>query len=228
MTTTKTRFLALAAATTLGLTLASCSSSDSTDDTTTDGGAVAETDDAVDTETGDAETGDSGGTAASGPDCLIGTWEITEESLAEQTAATLGDGVEVDVTGGASVTFDESTVRNESDSSSTFSGDIEGVELSGSSTANGFYTVEYTADDSSISLGELVEADGGTTVEQTVAGQTQELEISFEESAGLLGQISQDYECSDSELTLTTEVAAGGGAEGAGEPVAVSVTYTRA
>lgn len=204
MTITKNRFLYLAAATVLGLTLASCSG-DSGGDGTTGSGNEGEqtTSEQTDADAGSGDEGEGGDAAAAGPECLIGTWEMTPEAMEEQVLAQLGGEGEVSVEGTSTMTFDGTTATTEVNSSSTTSIEVEGTTVESASTTDGTAVINYTADDQAITYTDVVSAEG--TVSVQIGDTTQEAD--FAETADQMGGQSVTYTCTDAELTLTTELA---------------------
>lgn len=212
VTTTKNRFLYLATATVLGLTLASCSG-DTGGDETTDAGedttTTEQTEGAGDegegatTDEGEGESGDDGGeTSATGAECLIGTWEMTMDAMEEQVIAQLGGDAEVSVEGTSTMTFDGTNVTSEAHNSSEYSADVQGTAVEGSTETDGTIVVSYTADDATLTYVDVVSAEGTITV--TVAGTTQEQDIA--DTAEMMSGQTQNYTCTDTELTLSTEM----------------------
>ncbi|GAB2598774.1 hypothetical protein GCM10027067_07270 [Pseudactinotalea suaedae] len=219
VTTTKTtnRFLYLAAATALGLTLASCSGDGGGEETSgAEGGGDATSEQTEETTTeGDEETEDAGGgDAAAGPECLVGTWEMTPEAMEEQVLAQLGGEGEVTVEGTSTMTFDGSTMTTDAQNSSSYSAEVEGTAVEGATTTDATVVVSYTADDTTLSYDEVVSAEGAISV--TVAGTTEEQDIADTASA-MAGQ-TQNYTCTDAELTLSIEM----------QGMEFSQTFTRA
>lgn len=211
MNNTKTthRILSLAAVTVLGLTLASCSGDTGGGDETSggDGGATTEQADDTTTEgddTADDETAeDEGdGAAAGGAECLIGAWSISPEAMEEQVVAQLGGEGEASVAGTTTMTFDGTTVTTNQSTTSSYSGEIEGIAVETETTTDGVIVVNYTADDAVLTYADVVSAEG--TVSVTVGGATQEQDIA--DTASLMTGQTQSYTCTDSELTLTTDV----------------------
>lgn len=218
MTTTKNRFLYLAAATALGLTLASCAGGGEGDETTAPEGDATEQTDGDDTAEGDGE--DGGDVAAGGAECLVGTWEMTPEAMEEQVLAQMGGEGEVSVEGTTEMTFDGTTLTSEAANTASYSAEVEGTAIEGSTETDGVFVVNYTADDSTLTYGEVVSAEGTVTV--TVAGTSQEQD--FASSAELLPGQEVAYTCTDTELTLNLEMDNPAG----GSPITVEQTFTRA
>lgn len=220
VTTTTNRYLILAAAAALSVTLASCSGDSGGEETSSpDSGAEQTT--ADDGETSAEETtdaGDDGAAGGSGAECLVGTWTITPEALEEQILASYGGNGEVSVEGTNTVTFDGETYTADFDSTATFDVEMEGVPFQGSTASEGTFVVSYTADDSTVSFGEVQTAEG--TITTDVGGQQQELPL--DQTASALEGFTQDYTCTDTELTIITSVPAADGSESEVEQV-----YTR-
>ncbi|WP_156253810.1 hypothetical protein [Pseudactinotalea terrae] len=203
MTITKNRFLYLAAATALGLTLASCSGDSGADETTDSGNEGGEQTTSEQTDAGSGNEDEGGDAAAAGPECLIGTWEMTPEAMEEQVLAQLGGEGEVSVEGTSTMTFDGTTATTEVNSSSTTSVEVEGTTVESASTTDGTAVINYTADDQAITYTDVVSAEG--TVSVQIGDTTQEAD--FAETADQMGGQSVTYTCTDAELTLTTELA---------------------
>lgn len=203
MTITKNRFLYLAAATVLGLTLASCSGDSGADETTDSGNEGGEQTTSEQTDAGSGNEDEGGDAAATGPECLIGTWEMTPEAMEEQVLAQLGGEGEVSVEGTSTMTFDGTTATTEVNSSSTTSVEVEGTTVESASTTDGTAVINYTADDQAITYTDVVSAEG--TVSVQIGDTTQEAD--FAETADQMGGQSVTYTCTDAELTLTTELA---------------------
>ena len=218
VTTTKTtnRFLYLAAATALGLTLASCSGDGGGEETGgAEGGGDATTEQTDDATTeGDDATEDGGGAAAAGPECLVGTWEMTSEAMEEQALAQTGGEGEVSVEGTSTMTFDGTTVTTDQDSTSSFSFEVEGTTTEGSTTTDATIVMNYTADDATLTYANVVSADGSIII--TAADTTQEQDAA--EVAELQAGQTLNYTCTDAELTLSSEMA----------DIEISMTFTRA
>lgn len=217
MTTTKNRYLILAAAAALSFTLASCSGDDGGAEETTDGTdtTVEETTDAAEETTEAAEEGGDDAAAAGGAACLIGNWEMTPEAVEEQALALVGGEGEVNVDGTTSATFDEDSFSRADDYTATMSIDVQGVTSESTTEANGSLDIGYTADDTTITLGEVISADGTMTV---TAEATGEIEVPYADSAAALAGTTMDYTCSDAELTITTSA----------QGIEVTQIYTRA
>lgn len=204
----------LAAAAALSFTLASCSNDSGDGEATTDGGSSAEeTTDAAAEETTEAAEDDAA--ASGGAACLIGSWEMTPDAMEEQVLAAYGGEGEVTAEGTVSLTFDEDSLSQTSDNSASYSVEMEGTTIEGSSEANGSMEIAYTADDTTITYGEVLASDGGTTISSPTTG---DIEVTFADAAAALNGTTMTYTCSDAELTTTT--AAGG--------VELVQTYTRA
>lgn len=214
MKTTRTsRYLTIAAAAALSLTLASCTGSDESGDESTSADettAAEQTDD--DEQSGDAETTEAETTededegddsASGGAECLLGSWEMTADAMQEQVLAQLGGEGDVSVEGTSGMQIEADQLTRTDDFSSTSSIDMDGTAIDGNTTSDGSYTVAYTADGSTITYGEVASAEGAVTVD--ISGSQQE--ISFADSAAALAGMSMTYTCSDSELTLTSDVA---------------------
>lgn len=217
MTKTKNRFLYLAAATALGLTLASCSGDTDGGETDAPEGDATATEQTDDAATDDAATEDEGAddaAASGGAECLIGTWEMTAEAMEEQVLATLGGEGEASVEGTSSMTFDGTTLTTAQDNTSSYSGEISGTAIETETTTDATIVVNYTADDAVLTYVDVVSAEG--TISSTISGTTQEQDVA--DSAGAMAGMTQGYTCTDTELTLTTEAA----------DLEVSLTLTRA
>lgn len=217
MTTTKTRFVFVAAAAALSLSLAACSG-DSGDEGTTDTGGGEETSAAEATDEAEETAEETTEAAASGgAECLVGSWEITPEAAEEQILAAYGGEGEAEVSGTSTIEFDGTVYTAVSDTEASFDVEFQGTPLEGTTASDGTLEIEYTADDTTVTFGEVVAADG--TVVTTVGGQ--DLEIDFAETAGALSGQTQDYVCDGDELTVTTTLA------GAEEELELEQIYTR-
>jgi membrane-bound inhibitor of C-type lysozyme len=216
VTTTKNRFLYLAAAAALGLTLASCSGDAGADDTADSGAEGEQTTSEQTEESGDEAADDDGGDAGAptGPECLVGTWEMTPEAMEEQVLAQLGGEGEVSVEGTSTMSFDGTTVTTDVDNSSTTSIEVEGTTVESATTTDGTVVINYTADEQTITYTDVVSAEGTVSVQ---IGDTSQ-EADFAETAGQMADQSVTYTCTDDELTITTEMAS----------VSFSQTLTRA
>jgi len=206
--TTRTfRYLTIAAAAALSLTLASCTGSDETGDDSTSADettAAEQTDDAE--QTGDAETtadeGDGDDSASGGAECLIGTWAMDADAMKEQVLAQLGGEGEITVDGSSGIQFEADQLTTTVDYTSTYSVDVEGSVMEGTTVSDGAITVGYTADDSTITYGDVVSADGAVTID--MAGSEQEISLA-DSAAAMTGQ-SMDYTCTDTQLTLASDM----------------------
>lgn len=198
MTTTKTRYVFVAAAAALSLSLAACSG-DSGDEGTTDTGGGEETSAEATDETEETTEETTEAAASGGAECLIGSWEITPEAAEEQVLALIGGEGEVDVSGTSTLSFDGTVYSALFDTEANLSIDVEGTTTEGSAISDGALEMEYTADDSTFTFGDVVAAEGGQTT--TLAGES--LEIPFEDSAAALSGTSQEYSCDGDELTVT-------------------------
>lgn len=220
MTTTKHRVLSLAAVAALGFALASCTGGTDGDETTApdagpESGAEQTETAGTDDSEGEAATTDgaTATAAATGPECLIGTWEMTADAAEAQILAMFGGEGEVTVEGTQTIVFDGETYSATADSSGTFDVEAEGARVQGSVVSQGTFVMQYTADDAELTFGDVVSAEGSVVTE--VAGAEQE--IGFAETAELLTGTSQQYTCTDTELTI---VSSGAGIE-------IEQTYTR-
>lgn len=220
---TKNRFVYVAAAAALGFTLASCSDGGEESPTVDESGTTVEqTDDTAGDGSGDdgteTEGAEEGGedAAAAGPECLIGSWQLTPEAMEEQVRAQVGDEAEVSVEGTSGISFDGETSTTSVDSSSTYSISAEGATVEGASETQGTMVIGYTADDATITYTDVVSAEGAVSL--TIGGATQELELA-DTAAAMSGQ-TVGYTCTDSELTLTTTIA--------GLDIQLEQTFTRA
>lgn len=223
VTTTKNRFLYVAAAAALSLTLASCAGDGDGEETGApegDGTTTEQTDDGADDTEGDEGTteDDGGDVAAGGAECLVGTWAMTPEAMEEQVLAQMGGEGEVSVEGTTEMTFDGTTVTSEANNSASYSTEVEGTAIEGSTETDGVFVVNYTADDTTLTYGDVESAEGTVTV--TVAGTSQEQD--FADSANLLPGQEVEYTCSDSELSLTMT------SDVNGETFTVTQVFTRA
>jgi hypothetical protein len=207
----KNRLLSIAAVAALGFTLASCAGGEGDENTAPDAGSGSTTEQ---TEAAESEAATTDEAAATGAECLIGTWEMTPEAAEAQALAALGGEGEITVEGTSTVTFDAETYTLTSDVSSTFDVTMEGTPIQGTTTTQGSYVMGYTADDTTVTFGDVVSADGAIVTDMG-AGPT---EIDFATSAEAATGLSQTYTCTDTELTMVSSV---GGVE-------LEQVYTRA
>lgn len=197
---TVTHTLATAAVAALCLALSACTGDADDDPTATGQSSVSPEESTLPEE----PTAIEDATPVSGPECLIGTWELPAGALEEQTLAQLGGTGEVDAEGSSSITYDGATQTTTTDSRATYDAELDGVSSAGSTEAVGTFVTGYTADEDSITVGDVVSAEGGITITDETSGT---LELPFSDTASAQVGVTQRYACSADELTLITEIA---------------------
>ncbi len=217
----RTRKLATVAAgaAALGLFLSACGGGDDSDDSTdrtdesseqredtSDDDADSEDTSSGDTESEDAESDDTASedteaddaaAGGGGAECLIGTWTASGDDLEAQVAGMTQGAGDITVEGEATVTIDETTYTQEADMESE--GEVQGQEFS--TDFDGFYAFSYTATDDTITWDALTDSEG--SVQMVMGGQTIDMDLA-ETAAALEGQ-EVNYECTDTELSITVE-----------------------
>lgn len=203
------RILTVAAATVVGLGLSACSTAD--DAPSEPEASVDEQPSTTEEPTDEAEA-DSGEPETSEPDvaaageCLIGEWEMTQDSIANQTASLLGEGAEVTAEGYSRMVFDGTEVTTDGDLEVSFSMSFEGQEAAGTTQTDATVIYAYSVTGDQISFDELISAQG-SVISTTTKPVESSNEIDIADTAGQTVGTSQTFTCDANELVLTVESA---------------------